>query len=378
MYTNNTAFTNQTEAEMEVDTEGEEKDKKVLQENESEDEQGGEDDISAMSTVTRIKNDTQMTVSHKESEDNSTGGEMVDGRMVCPECGGDIVASADSPETICSACGLVITEDEIDRGPEWRGFDAKERDEKSRVGAPTTALMHDKGLSTNIGWQNKDAYGQTVSAEKRRKLKRLRTWNERIRTQDSKDRNLKHALGEIDRMSSALGIHETTRETAGIIYRQALKANLLPGRSIEGVATAVLYAASRIDGVARSIDELATVSRVPALEIKRTYRYVIRELELQIPPTNPIEYIGRFASAVGCNAETERRARALIHQATEKGVHSGKHPVGIAASALYAAGQLCNDRLTQSEISDAADVSEVTIRNRYREILQAAEEVTSP
>ncbi|ERG95624.1 transcription initiation factor IIB family protein [Haloquadratum walsbyi] len=332
------------------------------------------------------KSDTSSDVDEAKSiqrDDNKvepeSANEYISGdRIRCPECDGDTVASADGSKTICSACGLIITEDEIDRGPEWRAFDANERDKKARVGSPTTTLMHDKGLSTNIGWQNKDAHGQSVSAEKRRKLKRLRTWNERIRTQGSKDRNLKHALGEIDRMASALGIHQTTRETASMIYRQALKADLLPGRSIEAVATAVLYASSRMDGVARSIDEVATVSRVPTLEIKRTYRYIIRELDIQIPPTNPIEYIGRFASAVGCDDETKRRARALIQQATSKGVHSGKHPVGIAASALYAAGQLCDAKLTQSEISKAADVSEVTIRNRYREILEASEGVTSP
>jgi Transcription initiation factor IIB (TFIIB) len=375
MYTNNAPVTNQTETGTSSDTEEEET---ADTEEDNNDERSNEGDVSTKPTMTRRTGDTEVAITQVEDEFNSTSAKVIDEQIGCPECGGDTVASADSPETICSACGLVITEDEIDRGPEWRGFNAKERNQKSRVGAPTTALMHDKGLSTNIGWQNKDAYGQSVSAEKRRKLKRLRTWNERIRTQDSKDRNLKHALGEIDRMSSALDIHETTRETASMIYRRALDADLLPGRSIEGVATAVLYAASRIDGVARSIDELASVSRVPALEIKRTYRYIIRELDLQIPPTNPIEYIGRFASAIECNDETERRARALTQQATEKGVHSGKHPVGIAASALYAAGQLCNDRLTQSEISNAADVSEVTIRNRYREILEAAEEVTSP
>jgi transcription initiation factor TFIIB len=201
----------------------------------------------------------------------------------------------------------------------------------------------------------------------------LRTWNERFRSQGSKDRNLKHALGEIDRMASGLGIPRPTRETASVIYRRALDEGLLPGRSVEGVATVALYAASRLDGVARSIDEMAAVSRVDELEIKRTYRYVVRELSIQIPPTDPSEYVGRFASELGCADETERRARELIETTTERGVHSGKHPVGIAASALYAAGQLCDDRFTQAEVSAVSDISEVTIRNRYHEILEAAE-----
>ena len=196
----------------------------------------------------------------------------------CPECSEKVLAESDTAERVCTACGLVLDEQRIDRGPEWRAFDAAEKAAKSRVGAPTTQLMHDKGLSTNIGWQNKDTYGNPVSPRKRQRLQRLRTWNERFRTRDSAERNLKQALGEIDRMASALGVHKPTRETASVMYRRALEEGLLPGRSIEGVATAVLYAATRLDGVARTIDEVAVVSRVESLEIKRTYRYVVREL----------------------------------------------------------------------------------------------------
>jgi transcription initiation factor TFIIB len=299
------------------------------------------------------------------------------GTMPCPECKGSVVADSDSVGIVCTDCGLVVEEREIDQGPEWRAFGAEEKAEKSRVGAPRTKMLHDEGLSTRIGWQDRDAYGKTLSSRQREKMQRLRTWDERFRTRDSKGRNLKHALGEIDRMAASLGVPDTTRETASVIYRRALDEGLLPGRSIEGVATATLYAATRIDGVARSFDEIGRVSRIEKLRIKRTYRHVSRALDLQIPPTHPMEYVGRFASGLDCRDETERRARELIEDATERGVHSGKHPVGIAASALYAAGQLCNEQFTQAEVSEVADISKVTIRNRYREVLEAAEGVGS-
>lgn len=291
----------------------------------------------------------------------------------CPECGGDIVSDDHNGEVRCADCGLVVSEEAVDPGPEWRAFDATERNEKSRVGSPTTPLKHDRGLSTTIGWRDEDAYGRSLGARKRAKVSRLRTWDERYRTRDSADRNLKLALGEIDRMASALGLAKPVRETASVIYRQALDAGLLPGRSIEGMASAALYAAARIEGVARSIDEVAGVSRVESLEIERAYRYQVRELDMEIPPTNPLEYLGRFASRLECNDETERRARQLVEEAIEAGAHSGKHPVGIAASALYAAGQLTGEELVQREVSEATDVSTVTIRNRYRELLTVAD-----
>jgi transcription initiation factor TFIIB len=289
----------------------------------------------------------------------------------CPECTGNLVTDEEHGETVCADCGLVVEEDEIDHGPEWRAFDSSERDSKSRVGAPTTQMMHDKGLSTNIGWQNKDAYGKTLSSRQREKMQRLRTWNERFRTRNSKERNLKQALGEIDRMASALGLPENVRETASVIYRRALGDDLLPGRSIEGVATSALYAAARQAGTPRSLDEIATVSRVDKDEIARTYRYVVRELGLEIQPADPEQYVPRFASELGLSEEATRQARELLRSSRDRGVHSGKSPVGLAAAAVYAAALLTNETVTQSEVSEVANISEVTIRNRYKELLEA-------
>jgi transcription initiation factor TFIIB len=292
---------------------------------------------------------------------------------VCPECGGTLVSDEEHGEVVCNDCGLVIEEDEIDRGPEWRAFDASERGSKSRVGAPTTKMMHDKGLSTNIGWQNRDAYGKSLSPEQRRQMQRLRTWNERFRTRNSKERNLKQALGEIDRMASALGLPGNVRETASVIYRRALAENLLPGRSIEGVASAALYASARQAGTPRSLDEITLVSRVDKIELTRTYRYLVRELKLEIQPADPEQYVPRFVSELGLSDETERHARQLLKNAKRSGLHSGKSPVGLAAAAVYAGALLSNEKVTQSEVSRVASISEVTIRNRYKELLEADE-----
>ncbi|MFW5965118.1 MAG: transcription initiation factor IIB [Halodesulfurarchaeum sp.] len=293
----------------------------------------------------------------------------------CPECGGLIVHDEEHSERVCADCGLVVEEEGIDRGPEWRAFDSQEKDKKSRVGAPTTNTMHDKGLSTNIDWRNKDAYGNSLGSRQRQKMQRLRKWNERFRTRDAKERNLKQALGEIDRMASALGLPDNVRETASVIYRRALEEDLLPGRSIEGVATSCVYAAARQAGVPRSLDEIDDVSRVEKDEIARTYRYVIRELGLEVKPADPASYVPRFASALELSDESQHRARELLENAKEKGVHSGKSPVGLAAAAVYAAALLTNEKTTQAKVSEVADISEVTIRNRYHELLEAEDAI---
>lgn len=316
------------------------------------------------------KSKTRSEQNGEQSSTNRTEGQDSGIMTTCPECQGKVTRDQDLGEETCEDCGLVLDEDAIDRGPEWRAYDTDEQEEKSRIGAPMTQLLHDKGLSTTVGWQNKDAQGRAISARKRAQLQRLRSWDERFRTKDAREKNLKHALGEIDRMASALDLPESVRETAAVIYRRALEEDLLPGRSIEGMATAALYAAARQQEIPRQLTEFADVSRVERLRIQRAYRYLSRELGLAIEPAEPTQYLPQFASSLEVCDETERVAQELLEVTAGTGVHSGKSAAALAAGALYAAAQLTEEKLTQGEVSTATDMSKVTIRNRYQELLE--------
>jgi transcription initiation factor TFIIB len=294
----------------------------------------------------------------------------------CPECDGDLEPDAEHGEQVCTECGLVVDDDAIDRGPDWRAHTQDERDEKSRVGAPTSELYHDKGLSTNIGWQNKDAFGNSLSTQQRQKVQRLRTWNERYRTRNPKERNLRQALGEIDRMASALRLPGSVRETAGVIYRRALEDDLIRGRSIEGVSSAAVYTAARQASTPRTIDEILSVSRIERQELMHTYRYLLHELNLEVAPADPREYLPRFASDLDAADEIEYRARELLDTAISEEITSGKSPVGLAAAAIYAGALLCGEKIPQRIVSDTTDVTVVTIRNRYQELLALQDDIT--
>lgn len=291
-------------------------------------------------------------------------------RSVCLECSGRIRHDEEHGERVCTDCGLVLDDDEIDYGPEWRSFGDGDSDRR-RVGAPLTERRHDRGLSTTIGWQNRDASGNEVSTRKRTQLRRLRTWDERFTAKGSRERNLKQAFGELERMASALGIPEPCRETAAVIYRQAVDEELLPGRSIEAMATASLYAAARQHGTPRTLDTFESVSRVEKQPIQRAYRYLSSELGLEIAPADPVQYLGQFASELEVSDEAERVARDILEAAKADGVHIGKSPAGLAASALYAAARLTNEHITQKTVDETIGVSEFTIRNRYQELLDA-------
>ncbi|ELY44318.1 transcription initiation factor IIB [Natronorubrum sulfidifaciens] len=316
-----------------------------------------------------MKRPTRQKTRDDETEHETTAQE---GARTCPECdSSSLIRSSDESEVSCEDCGLILEEEAIDRGPEWRAFNHSERNSKSRVGAPTTQTMHDKGLTTTIDWKNKDAYGRSLSSDKRNQMNRLRKWQERIRTKDAGERNLQFALSETDRMASALGVPRSVREVASVLYRRALSEDLIRGRSIEGVATSTLYAACRMEGIPRSLDEVSAVSRVDRMEIGRTYRYISQELSLEMEPVDPKKYVPRFCSELDLSEEVQAKANEIIDTTAEQGMLSGKSPTGYAAAAIYASALLCNEKKTQREVADVAQVTEVTIRNRYQEQIDA-------
>lgn len=289
----------------------------------------------------------------------------------CPECeSAHLIRDYERGELVCEDCGLVIDEAYIDQGPEWRAFDTEQGERRSRTGAPVTYTIHDKGLSTEIGWKNKDFYGKSIPTRSRAQLYRLRKWQRRIRVSNATERNLAFALSELERMASAVGLPRNVRETAAIIYRKAVGKNLIRGRSIEGVAAAALYGACRQCNVPRTLDEIAGTSRVSRKEIGRTYRFMSRELKLRLMPTSPQDYIARFCSELKLGSDVQTKANEILKIATEKELTSGRGPTGVAAAALYVASVMCGQRKTQREVADIAGVTEVTIRNRYKELTE--------
>lgn len=304
-----------------------------------------------------------------KAKDKTKTLEKVEADRECPTCDDAPVVRDYRENTIlCGKCGRVLKEDIKDRGPEWRAFDQQEHEEKSRAGPPSTETIHDKGLSTQIDWKNRDSKGQSLSPKRRSRMYRLRKWQKRIRVSGAKDRNLATALSEIDRMSSQLGLPKSIREEASKIYREAVNEDLIRGRSIESVSSAALYVACRKNQMPRTLEEVAEVSRVDKKEIGQSYRLLSRELDIRLPPIDPTRYVARFGSELGISGETRTKAIQLIRKAKEEKITSGKSPVGIAAAAIYIASITTGERKTQREVAEVSEMTEVTVRNRYKEL----------
>ncbi|MGD8545444.1 MAG: transcription initiation factor IIB [Candidatus Bathyarchaeota archaeon] len=286
---------------------------------------------------------------------------------VCPECGGtNLVHDYDTGETICGDCGLVIREQMMDKGPEWRAFTQEEKASRSRVGIPTSYSVHDKGLSTAISQIDRDAFGRKLPLRTRLQMWRLRKWQIRSRVHSSVDRNLAQAMAELDRLSDKVYIPPPIKEKAAVIYRKALDKGLVRGRSIAAIAAASLYAACRITKTARTLREISETSLVEKKDVARCYRLLLRELDIEMPIADPLTYVSKIAEKTGISGRTQGQAIEILREAKRKKAASGKDPMGLAAAALYIACLQNDEKKTQKDIAEAAGVTEVTVRNRYK------------
>jgi transcription initiation factor TFIIB len=289
----------------------------------------------------------------------------------CPECGSTrLMRDYECAEVVCMDCGFVITAKIADRGPEWRAFTNEQRAKRTRVGAPLTYTIHDKGLSTMIDWHDRDVYGKSLSPGQKAQVYRLRKWQRRIRVSDATERNLAFALSEITKIANNLNLPKNILETASVIYRKAVKERLIRGRSIQGVTAAAVYLACRQCKLARTLEEIAQASNVNKKEVGRSYRFLIRELGYFVPPVRPSQYITKFSNQLTMQGKVEEIAHKILTTAKELKLTSGRGPTGIAAAASYIASVLTGERKTQREIAEIAQVTEVTIRNRYKELVE--------
>jgi transcription initiation factor TFIIB len=285
----------------------------------------------------------------------------------CPECASkNLVHDYDTGETICGTCGLVLYEQMLDKGPEWRAFTQQEKASRSRVGMPTSYSIHDKGLSTTISQVDRDAFGRKLPLSTRLQMWRLRKWQIRSRVHSSTDRNLAQAMAELERLSSKVNISPPIKEKAAVIYRKALDKALVRGRSINAIAAAALYAACRKSGSPKTLREIAEASLVYKKDVARCYRLLLQELDFHMPTADPLTYVSKIAEKNGVSGKTQGAAIAILRDARQKRFSAGKDPMGMAAAALYIACVQNNEKITQKDIAEAAGVTEVTVRNRYK------------
>ena len=280
----------------------------------------------------------------------------------CSDCGGTKFEDSSDAHRYCSACGLVSTSQVIDYGQDWRSYEDGSGKDNERTGAAKDILQHDYGITTEIS-----PMMSGLTSAQRGKWSRLKHIDNRGRIRNSTERNLATALTELKRIASRMALPKITTKEAAFIYRKAVDKKLIRGRSIEGVVAASIYAACRMHQNPRTLDDVGRHSRTGRKEIGRTFRFLKRQLVLTIGLSNPSDYIPRFCSELKVAKEIELEAQRIISSVGSEAMVS-RGPTGIAAAAIYLAAKRQKRDKTQSEVAQVAGVTEVTIRNRYKEL----------
>lgn len=288
---------------------------------------------------------------------------------VCPECGGShLIEDYEHGELVCEKCGLVVEDNKIDQGADWTAFDRDDKLKKEHTGSPMTMTRHDKGLSTEIGWDDRDSNGRSISRQNRTKFYRLRKLHKLSKTSSTREYNIVKALREITKQGHKMGLPKDVIETAAYVYRKAHNNNVTRGRSIACISAASIYIACRQCHLPRTLDEVSKVFELRRRDVSRTYNCIIRLLKISIPIASPKNYISRLCGQLHLNGETQKKVRELLQEATDKGLICGRSPLAIVGALIYIASIITQQRRTQAEIALVANVTEVTIRNRYKEL----------
>ena len=288
--------------------------------------------------------------------------------IVCCICdSGRQVTDLASGEIICGNCGRVSPDKAMENRAEWRTFDS-ENNSRQRVGSPSSLAFHDMGLSTIIGKVNKDSAGHNLAASMNYRMQRLRTWDARTSVQAAGHRSLMQAFSELERLKDKLGLSDAIVQKTAYIYRKAQEKRLARGRSVSSILAAATYIACREMGAARTLRDFTEITNVKRKELSRSYRLLVLKLDIKVPSMDLMKCIVKIANKAKLDEKIQRMAMSTMNDLINKEIAAGKDPMGLAATVLYLSCLTNGEATTQRDIAEAAGVTEVTIRNRFKDL----------
>ncbi len=294
----------------------------------------------------------------------------------CPECQSTLVDDLQNGERICSGCGVVVAEQMADYGPESISSNLEEKMKLARATGQTTLSQHDLGITTEISISSKDFSGKAIDSQVASQMHNLRKWQQRVRVSSPKERRLANVLMKVAETCQNLSLPRNVLETASMIYRGLDEHMEVKGKSVTSISAATVYMACKQCDVVRSLEEITRAICTPK-DVKaksklaaRYYRTMVMEMGPVVAPVVTMDkYISKIANLTHTDVRAERFALEIAEKTKDSQLADGKAPNGIAAAYLYIASILLGQSVLQRDVSDIAGVTEVTIRNRCKEIL---------
>lgn len=294
----------------------------------------------------------------------------------CPECKSSLIDDSQSGELICSTCGIVVAEQMADYGPEARSSTLEDKMRLARATGQTTYSQHDLGIATEISISTKDFSGKTINSQIASQMNNLRKWQQRVRVSSPRERRLSNVLSKIGETCNNSSLPRNVLETASMIYRNLDGKVDVKGKSVTSISAATVYMACKQCNVVRSLEEICK-GICPPKDVKaktklaaRYYRTLVMELGTATAPVLTMDkYISKIANLTKTDVRVERLALEIASKTKNNNLADGKAPNGIAAAYLYVASILLGQSVLQRDVSSIAGVTEVTIRNRCKEIM---------
>jgi transcription initiation factor TFIIB len=294
--------------------------------------------------------------------------------LICPTCNNPnqgTVTDFESGEVICSNCGIVILDRIEDyTHEERRAYSIEEVDNRSRIGAPSSLAVHDRGLCTIVGKANIDANGKIFDTANLARIEKLRRLNSWINVSKSSEKSLRRAFQKLDTLKDKLSLSDSIVEKSAYIFRKIQERHLVRGRTIDGMLSAAVYTACREMGASVTLKDIAAASNLTYKDISKNYRVLVFELDIKIPLIDPMKCIVKVANKLSIKEKTKKQAMNIMSEVVEREMTSGKVPMGLAASVLYLSCQITGEVISQAKIAEVSGTTEVTVRNRYKDLIQ--------
>jgi len=285
-------------------------------------------------------------------------------KRICPECGDNhFFINRDKGEIICKNCSCVVEDSMVDFGRE-RILDDEDFEKKSRTGAPFDPRVANN-LITEVGAPQDIRKLPKSTQMLMNRIRKKNKW-----TSSSLEQNLSAGLTHLQMICDHLKMPNIVSKEAARIFRLSAEKGLTRARSRENIVAACIYIASKLNTMPKTLNEICATARLDKKSIAKTYKLLLRNLEIKIMPSNPYDFLGRFTSELKLDAKIQTDAAKIIKQIEKIGANSGKNPTSLAATSLYLATLKNKTRVTQKQISDVSGITETTLRNRCKEMMK--------
>ena len=254
----------------------------------------------------------------------------------CPECKSQEIKNEGDGILSCKQCELIF-----DSGPQWTKYN------------PTVPSPNQIDIQTT---------------EKQAASKIILKWQNEIRNGNLGSRSILLASEEIERICNELKLGDNIKESALELFSSSSKVGIVRGRSSEKVAAASIYTACRMVNVPRTLDEVASRTSLNRNELSKLHRLITRKLKLQIHAAGTANFISRFSNKLGLPKIVEEEATKTIETLEANHYSHGISPNALLGATLYLACKKMKVRRSQLEIAKVVGTSEVTLRNRSKQI----------